>query len=149
MLCGRRVCILRKIFIILHTNPQYVVPRRRIDTGCWEVRLNTKGVYLTLYFLALRNDQFLNHSQEWSNSRCPLGTFMYFRLISVRNGLGLLHTLTLRGDSAIAHSTMMGFGRPRRAEWARCGSRFSFISTWYRHYGVDGCEANDPSCKLN
>lgn len=31
--------------------------------GVRRVQFHTKGVYLTLYFLALRNDQFLNHSQ--------------------------------------------------------------------------------------
>lgn len=83
--------------LILHLEPR--------DTWCLRWGL-TPGIgrfvyirkaFTALYFLALRNDQFQRCSRDWSNSGRPLGTFMYFQLISIRSGVELLHIHTSRG----------------------------------------------------
>lgn len=99
-------------------------------TGYWVVRLHTERRLLTLYFLAirnLRNFEFATKDEAIVDAPWVRLCASYYGIAAVLRKITHIHTT--RGDSTIARSVAMAVSGPRIAEWAGCGSRFSFYTT--------------------
>ena len=88
-----------------------------------------KAFTYALFLGYSKPEKFWICNQGWSNCRCPLGTFMCFLL---------RHCCRFKEDYAYSYYagwfyhcsfSCKSCGRPRIAEWAWCGSRFSFYTT--------------------